>query len=92
MHSGDLKNTNVVNCLLRYTSTMSKDPLTDEERQKFLDGLPDDQKNENAEQVFDKAIERAAQPKQSSQEKSLNSSDDYSDTQTHSSKAEDTSH
>jgi hypothetical protein len=42
---------------------VSKDPLTDEERQKFLDNLPDDQKNDSAEQIFDKAIERAAQPK-----------------------------
>lgn len=71
---------------------MSKDPLTDEGRQAFIDKLPDDQKNENAEQTFNKAIERAAQPKQSGQEKSPNSSDDYSDTQTHSDTAEDTSH
>lgn len=71
---------------------MSKDPHTDEERQAYIDNLPDDQKDDNAEQVFDKAIKRAAQPKQSSQEKSPGSSDGYIDTQTHSDRAEDTSH
>jgi hypothetical protein len=70
---------------------MSKDPLTDEERQAFIDKLPDDQKNDNAEQVFNKVIERSARPKQSSQEKSPDSSDGYSDTQTHSDTTEDTS-
>lgn len=77
---------------MRYTKGMSKKPLTDEERQAYIDNLPDDQKNDNAEQIFNKAIERAAQPKQSTQEKSPGSSGGYSDTQTHSDKAEDTSH
>lgn len=70
---------------------MTKKPLTDEERQAFIDSLPDGQKNENAEQIFDEAIERAAQPTQSEPE-TPDSSDGYSDTQTHSNKAEDTSH
>ena len=67
-------------------------PLTDEERQAFIDSLPDDQVNENAEQIFTDAIERAAQPKQSAQEKSTEADDDCSDTQTRSNKAEDVSH
>ena len=66
-------------------------PLTDEERQAYIDSLPDDQVNENAEQVFNDAIERAAQPTQSEQEKSTAADDDCNDTQTHSDKAEDTS-
>ncbi|MDQ5932000.1 MAG: hypothetical protein QG649_85 [Patescibacteria group bacterium] len=76
---------------VRYTRYMSKDPLSDEERQAFIDNLPDDQKNENAEQIFSDAIARAAQPKQSTQEKSTEAGDDYSDTQTHSDTTEDTS-
>ena len=75
-----------------YTGVMSKKPLTDEERQVFIDNLPDDQINENAEQTFKEAIERAAQPKQSAQEKSTEADDDCNDTQTHSNKAEDVSH
>ncbi len=74
-----------------YTWDMTKKPLTDEERQAYLDNLPDDQKNESAEQVFDEAIERAAQPKQSEPERSTEADDDYSDTQTHSDTTEDTS-
>ena len=66
-------------------------PLTDEERQAFIDSLPDDQVNENAEQVFNDAIERAAQQKQSEQEKSTEADDDCNDKQTRSNKAEDTS-
>lgn len=77
---------------MRYTRYMSKKPLTDEERQTFLDNLPADQKNENAEQIFSDAIARAAQPKQSAQKKSTAADDGYSDIQTHSGKAEDTSH
>ncbi len=69
-----------------------KKPLTDEERQAFIDSLPDDQVNENAEQVFSDAIERAAQPTQSEPEKSTATDDDCNDTQTRSNKAEDTSH
>lgn len=70
---------------------MPKKPLTDEERQAYIDSLPDNQKNDNAEQIFDEAIERAAQPKQSGLE-TPDSPDGYTDTQTHSDKAEDTSH
>ncbi len=76
---------------MRYTWAMTKKPLTDEERQAYLDSLPDGQKNENAEQIFDEAIERGAQPKRSEPEKSTEADDDYSDTQTHSDTAEDTS-
>lgn len=71
---------------------MSKKPLTDEERQAFIDNLPDDQVNENAEQIFADATRRVALPKQSEQEKSTEADDNCSDTQTHSDKAEDTSH
>ena len=78
-------------CGLRYTRYMPKKPLTDEERQAFIDSLPDDQKNENAEQIFGDAIARAAQPKQSAQEKSTEADDGYSDTRTHSDTTEDTS-
>ena len=76
---------------MRYTRLMSKKPLTDEERQAFIDSLPDDQVNENAEQIFMDAIERVVPPKQSAQEKSTAADDDCNDTQTHSDKAEDTS-
>lgn len=81
----------VLGCGLRYTRYMSKDPLSSEERQAFIDNLPDDQKNENAAQIFSDAIARAAQPKQSAQEKSTEAGDGYSDTQTHSDTTEDTS-
>lgn len=70
---------------------MAKQPLNDDQRQDFLDNLPEDQKNTNAEQTFNEAIERAAQPKQSEPEKSTEADDGYSDTQTHSDTAEDTS-
>ena len=76
---------------MRYTKTMNKKPLTDEERQAFVDSLPDDQVNENAEQIFTDATRRAVQPKQSEQEKSTATDDDCNDTQTRSNKAEDTS-
>lgn len=76
---------------MRYTRRMSKKPLTDEERQAFIDSLPDDEINDNAEQVFGDAIERAVQPTQSEQEKLTEADDDYNDTQTRSDKAEDTS-
>ena len=69
----------------------NRKPLTDEERQAFIDSLPDDQVNESAEQVFNDAIERAAQPTQSAPEKSTEADDDYSDTQTHSNTTEGTS-
>lgn len=75
---------------MRYTRTMPKKPLTDEERQAFIDNLPNEQTNDNAEQIFDEAIERVAQPTQSGQE-TPDSSDGYTDTQIHSDKAEDTS-
>ena len=71
---------------------MSRKPLTDEARQAFIDSLPDDQVNENAEQIFMDTTRRAVQPKQSEQEKSTEADDNCSDTQTHSDKAEDTSH
>lgn len=70
---------------------MSKDPLSDEERQAFIDNLPDDQKNENAEQIFSDAIARAAQPTKLEPETSTAPDDGYSDTQTHSDTTEDTS-
>ena len=76
---------------MRYTRRMSKKPLTDEERQAFIDSLPDDEINDNAEQVFGDAIERAVQPTQSEQEKSTEADDDCNDKQTRSNKAEDTS-
>lgn len=75
---------------LGYTSSMSKKPLTDEERQAFIDNLPAEQVNDNAEQIFDEAIERAAQPTKSKLE-TPEPSDGYSDTQTHSDTTEDTS-
>ena len=71
---------------------MSRKPLTDEARQAFIDSLPDDQVNENAEQIFMDTTRRAVQPKQSEQEKSTEADDDCNDTQTRSNKAEDTSH
>lgn len=77
--------------VVRYTRYMSKKPLTDEERQAFINNLPVDQKNENAEQIFSDAIARAAQPKQSAQEKSTEADDGYSDTRTRSDTTEDTS-
>lgn len=77
---------------LRYTKDMTdKKPLTDEECQQFIDRLPDDEKRNDAEQIFDDAIARAAQPPRSVPE-TPESSDGYSDTQTRSDIAEDTSH
>ena len=67
-----------------------KKPLTDEERQAYIDKLPSEQVNPEAKEVFDEAISRAAQPQQSKPE-TPDSDDDYTDTQTHSHKAEDTS-
>lgn len=76
---------------MRYTMFMSKkQPLTDEERQAFIDSLPDDEVNDNAEQVFNDATRRAVQPTQSEQEKSTATDDDCNDTQTRSDRAEDT--
>jgi hypothetical protein len=69
---------------------MAKQPLNDDDRQKFLDILPEDKVDQNAEQKFDKAIERAAQQSQSGQKKPA-PGDDYSDTQTRSDTTEDTS-
>ncbi len=65
-----------------------KKPLTDEERQAFIDKLPADQVNPKAEQDFEDAIARAAQPKRSKQGKQV-ASDSYSDKRTHSRKTED---
>lgn len=67
-----------------------KKPLTDEERQAFIDNLPSEQINPNAQETFGEAIERAAQPQQSKLE-TPDSDDGYTDRQTRSHKAEDTS-
>ena len=69
---------------------MAKQPLNDDQRQDFLDSLPDDQLNEDAEQKLDKAIERAAQQSRSGREKPA-ADDDYNGTQTRSDTTEDTS-
>ena len=68
----------------------NKKPLTDEERQAFIDNLPPEQINPNAQETFDETISRAGQPQQSESE-TPESDDDYTDTQTHSHKAEDIS-
>jgi hypothetical protein len=65
-----------------------KKPLTDEERQVFVDNLPENKINSEAEKTFNEAIGRASKPLQSKPEK-LEPADGYSDKQTHSSKAED---
>ncbi len=65
-------------------------PLTDEERQAFIDKLPPDRVNPDAEETFNDAIARAAQPQQSKSE-TPDSDDSYTDTQTHSRKTEDIS-
>lgn len=69
---------------------MAKQPLSDDDRQKFLDNLPEDKVNPDAGQKFDNAIARAAQQSQSKSGKP-ESDDDYNDTQTHSDTAADTS-
>lgn len=69
---------------------MAKQPLNDDQRQDFLDKLPDDQVNENAEQKLDDAIARAAQQSRS-KPGTPEPADDYSDTQTHSDTTADTS-
>ena len=73
-----------------YTIHMpKKKPLTEEERQDFIDKLPEEQVNPKAEEVFDDAIARAAQPKQSKPEKQVDS-DSYTGKQTRSRKTVDT--
>ena len=67
-----------------------KKPLTDEERQTFVDNLPPDQVNPDAKETLEEAIARAAQPQQSKPE-TPDSDDGYNDTQTRSRKTEDTS-
>jgi hypothetical protein len=67
-----------------------KKPLTDDERQDFIDNLPADQVNSNAKKTFDDAIEHAAKQKQSKPE-TPDSDDGYSGTQTRSRKTEDIS-
>ena len=67
-----------------------KKPLTDEERQAFIDALPANQVNPNAEAKFEDAIERASKLPQSVPGKP-DSGDGYNDTQTRSHTAEDTS-
>ena len=72
-----------------YTKPMpKKKPLTDEERQAFIDKLPEDQVNPKANKVFEDAIARAAQPKRSKPGKQADS-DSYNDKQTRSHKTED---
>ncbi len=71
-------------------SNNKKKPLTDEERQAFIDKLPEDQVNSKAKETFENAIARAAQPKRSKPEKPV-ADDSYNDKQTHSHKTEDTS-
>ena len=68
----------------------NKKPLTDEERQAFIDNLPPEQINPNAQETFEVTISRAAQPPQSKPE-TPEPDGDYTDTRTHSHKAEDTS-
>lgn len=67
-----------------------KKPLTDEERQAFIDKLPPDQINSKAQETFEDAIARAAQPQQSKPE-TPGSGDGYNDKQTRSHKTEGTS-
>ena len=67
-----------------------KKPLTDEQRQAFVDNLPADRVNPNAKETFEDAIARATQPRRSKPE-TPDSDDGYNDTQTHSHKTEDTS-
>lgn len=76
---------------LMCTKHMSKKKLlTDDDRQAFIDKLPENQLNPKAEEVFEDAISRASQPKRSKPEKPVGS-DNYTDIQTHSRKIEDTS-
>ena len=89
---GFLSGLRTAHAILRYTNNMPKKPLTDEERQAFIDSLPNNEVNENAEQTFKDAIARAAQPKQSAPEKSTEADDDCNDTQTRSDKVDDISH
>jgi len=67
-----------------------KKPLTDKERQAFVDNLPADQVNPKAKETFEDAIARAAQPQRSKPE-TPDSADDYNDRQIHSHKTEDIS-
>ena len=64
--------------------------LTDEERQAFIDKLPLEQINPKAQETFEDAIARAAQPQRSKPE-TPDSGGGYNDTQTRSRKTEDTS-
>ncbi len=69
--------------------SMAKKPLNDDERQAFIDKLPEDHVRPYAEEVFNDATARAAQPKRSKPEKPI-AVDGYTDTQIHSHKTEDT--
>ena len=69
---------------------MPKKPLNDDERQAYIDSLPEDQVNPKAKETFEEAIARAAKQKQSKPERS-DSDDGYTDRQTHSHKTEDIS-
>ncbi len=69
---------------------MTNQPLSDDERQEFVDKLPSDKVNPEAEKTFNKAIELSAKPEQSAQGKQV-PYDDYNGKQTHSDNTEDTS-
>ena len=70
---------------------MTNQPLSDDDKQAFLDNLPDDQKNPDPKAALDELIARASTtpvPKESGQSAA---GEGYSDTQTHSHRAADTS-
>ena len=67
-----------------------KKPLTDKERQAFVDNLPEDQVNPDAKETFEDTIVRAAQPQRSKPE-TPDSADGYNGKQTRSHKTEGTS-
>ena len=70
--------------------TMPKKPLTDQERQTFIDNLPADQVNLHVEETFNDALARAAQPQQLKPERPA-AGGDYSGKQTRSRKTANTS-
>ena len=71
-------------------SHSKKKPLTDAQRQAYLDNLSPDQVNPDAQATFEDAIAHAAKPKQSAPE-TPDAADGYTDTQTRSRNTEDTS-
>lgn len=52
-----------------------KKPYTPQQRQAFVDSLPAEERNDDPEEVFKKAISRAAQPNEQVQEKSVGRGD-----------------